>query len=109
MEIAKNRNERSVESKTGNAMKNYLIIYNPDNNSAIINDRIKSLGEYYILKPNHFVVNSVLETAKEVYNSIVKTDFNNLTILVLAFEPVVGQNYWGVDKKELWDWLENHR
>lgn len=86
-------------------MRTYLIIYNPENNSAIINDRIKSLGDYYILKPNHFFIRTEYKTAQEVYNAIVKKDFGNLTILVLAFEPIVAQNYWGVDNKSLWSWL----
>lgn len=89
-------------------MKVFFISYSQENNSEIINDRIKSLGDYYCLKNTEYLVCSTLERADDVYSSIAKSDFTKLNILIISVNTQMALDYWGVSKKELWTWLSNH-
>lgn len=90
-------------------MKTYLISYNNENNSPIINDRIKSLGDYDCLNTTQFLVQSSFDNADEVYRIITKDDFSKMTIFIISVNPMVQSDYWGVGRKELWTWLDSHR
>ena len=89
-------------------MKVFFISYNEVSNSAILNDRIKTLGDYYIFKQNQFFVQSNFSNADEVYRAITKDDFTKETILIIGVDTNVQTGYWGVEKKELWTWLKDH-
>lgn len=89
-------------------MKVYFISYNPNSNSIILNDRIKSLGDYYCFKPTQFFVQSPLQTAEEVFRVIAKDDFARETMLIIAVDSTAQTGYWGIEKKELWTWLKEH-
>ncbi len=86
--------------------KIYLIIYKPENDSDILKDRIKGLGSHYKVFDSHWFVKSVLDTAKEVYDAIVKDDLTTINLLVLNIIPTVQDSYWGYMNASLWDWLK---
>ncbi len=89
-------------------MRTYLVKYKPDDNSSIINDRIRNVGKYYTLADCEFLVKSEFNTSQQLYNYIVKEDYKTLSIIVIAIDARVVDGYWGVSKKELWDWLKNN-
>lgn len=87
-------------------MKTYLIINNSGEPlSDVVKDRIKSIGSFFFLQQDLFFVRTERETAKEVYEAIVKTDFSTLSIVILSVDPTVIQSYWGRSKNEFWNWL----
>jgi len=89
-------------------MRTYLVKYKPEDNSPVINDRIRNAGNYYALANCEFLVQSEYSTAQELYNYIVKDDYKTLSIVVLAIDARVVNGYWGVSKNELWDWLKEN-
>lgn len=89
-------------------MRTYFVKYKQEENSSVIDDRIRNSGSYYALANCEFLVYSQFDTAKELYDDIVKDDFKTLTIVVFAIDATVVKGYWGVSKNELWDWLKNH-
>ena len=88
-------------------MRTYLVKYEQDENSLVINDRIRNSGSFYALSDCEFLVQSELHTAKELYDQIVKDDFKTLTVLVIALDAKVEEGYWGMSKKDLWEWLKS--
>ena len=86
-------------------MRTYLVKYKSSESSSVIDDRIKNTGKYYALSTSEFLVYSCYDNAKDLYEEIVKDDFKTLTILVIAIDPNVSVGYWGIAKKELWQWL----
>ena len=86
-------------------MRTYLIKYKQGENSSVIDDRIMNCGLYFALSECEFLVTSEYNTAKELYNSIVKDDFRTLSIFIVAIDATVDSGYWGVSKNDLWDWL----
>lgn len=89
-------------------MRTYLIKYKQGENSTVIDDRIRNSGPYFALAECEFLVTSRFDTAKELYNDIVKDDFTTLSILILSIDATVDIGYWGVSKNDLWDWLKEH-
>lgn len=89
-------------------MKVYFISYKLDAMSPIINDRIESLGDYYRVAPTQYFVCCQNEVAQNVYETIAKDDFTNLSILVISVNPAISTDYWGVGKTEMWDWFKSH-
>lgn len=88
-------------------MRTYLIKYKQEDNSSVIDDRIRNSGAYFALSECEFLVTSEYETAKELYNAIVRDDFTTLSIFIVAVDATVDSGYWGVSKKDLWDWLRD--
>lgn len=89
-------------------MKTFFISYTSEAESVILEERIKLLGEYYVYSRNQFFVSAQFESAEALYKAIVKTDFTNLSILIISVGCNVSKDFWGVEKKELWTWLGNH-
>ena len=89
-------------------MRTYLIKYKQGDYSSVIDDRIRNSGSYFALSDCEFLVTSRFDTARELYNDIVKTDFQTLSILIVAIDGTVDTGYWGVSKNDLWDWLRDH-
>lgn len=89
-------------------MKTYFISYINESESEILDERIKSLGEYYMYSRNQYFVSTHLDSADALYKAIVKTDFTNLSIMIISVGCNVSKDFWGVEKKELWTWLSNH-
>ena len=89
-------------------MNIYLVSYTPTNDleSVIINDRIKSIGNFYSYKSHQFFVATDLSSAEDVYKAIAKNDYIKTTMLVVSINSNVRMGYWGVEQKELWHWLE---
>lgn len=87
-------------------MKIYLVIYHEGDDSDILKDRIKNLGDYYRFFNNHWFVKTTLDKAEDVYDEIVKKDLSTLNIIVLNVDPKLSHNYWGFMNKALWDWLK---
>lgn len=89
-------------------MRTYLIKYKQGENSSIIDDRIRNSGPYFALGECEFLVSSEFNTAKDLYDDIVKDDFKTLSIIIVAIDATVDSGYWGVSKKDLWDWLKEN-
>lgn len=89
-------------------MKTYLIKYRQEEKSSVIDDRIRNSGHYYALSECEFLVRSSFDSARDLYNDIVKNDFQSLSILVVAIEARVVDGYWGVSRNELWEWLREN-
>ena len=88
-------------------MRTYLIKYKQEDNSSVIDDRIRTSGTYFALSECEFLVTSEYNTAKELYNAIVRDDFTTLSIFIVAIDATVDSGYWGVSKNDLWDWLRD--
>lgn len=86
--------------------KIYLIILGPSVDKDFLIQRIRDLGDVYIVYGNNVFVSSTLNTAQEVYNAIVTEGMEDQTsvILDLGSHP----DYWGYTKKELWTWINEH-
>ncbi|MCM1302313.1 MAG: hypothetical protein NC250_03095 [Alistipes senegalensis] len=88
-------------------MKTYLIIYAEEtNNTEILIDRIKSLGDYCRFFNNHWFVRTSLNTAEDVYKSIIKDDLATISVIVLNISSQPSHNYWGFMNKAVWEWLK---
>lgn len=88
-------------------MRTYLIKYKQEENSSVIDDRIRNCGPYFALSECEFLVTSNYDSAKELYNTIVRDDFKTLSIFIVAIDAAVDTGYWGVSKNDLWDWLRD--
>jgi len=88
-------------------MKTFLIKYKQGENSSVIDDRIRNSGPYYALSECEFLVSSQFNTARELYDDIVKDDFKTLSIFIVAVDPTVDSGYWGVSRNDLWAWLSD--
>lgn len=86
--------------------KIYLIILGPDVDKDLLIQRIRTLGEIFIVFGNNVFVSSDRENAQRVYNAIVNEEIGQQTSIVLDLGSNPG--YWGYTKKELWTWLESH-
>lgn len=89
-------------------MKIYLVKYKQGEKSSVIDDRIRNAGPYYALSDCEFLVFSSYDKARELYDDIVKNDFQTLSIIVFAIDPTIISGYWGVSNNELWDWLRDN-
>ena len=89
-------------------MRTYFVKYEQEENSLVINDRIRNSGQFYALSDCEYLVRSEVNTAKGLYDQIVKDDFKTLTVLVIALDAKVEDGYWGMSKKELWEWLKSN-
>lgn len=91
-------------------MNIFLIINNSGSNlSDVIKDRIKTIGngDFYHLQSDLYFVKTEMKTAKEVYSSIVKTDYPTLSLVVMSIDPRVDISYWGRSKHSFWSWLKD--
>lgn len=86
--------------------KIYLVILGPDVDKDLLIQRIRDLGDVFIVFGNNVFVSSGLNTAQAVYNAIITDEIGQQTSVVLD----LGENpeYWGYTKKELWTWLDGH-
>ena len=84
----------------------YLIILGPDVDKDLLIQRIRSLGDVYVVFGNNVFVSSERNSAQEVYNAIINDEIGQQTSVVLDLGPNPG--YWGYTKKELWSWLDEH-
>ena len=84
----------------------YLIILGPDVDKDLLIQRIRGLGDVFVVFGNNVFVSSDRETAQDVYNAIVTEDMGQQTSVVLDLGSTPG--YWGYTKKELWAWLKEH-
>lgn len=89
-------------------MKTYLIKYKQEENSSVIDDRIRNCGTYFALSECEFLITCSYDSAKELYNAIVKDDFKTLSILIVVIDATVDSGYWGVAKNDLWEWLKDN-
>ena len=84
----------------------YLIILGPDVNKDLLIQRIRALGEVYVVFGNNVFVSSESESAQDVYNAMITEEMGQQTSVVLDLGTRPG--YWGYTKKELWAWLNSH-
>ena len=86
--------------------KLYLIIVEPDSTPLAMRERIQNIGNVYRLYDS-YLVSSDIRSAEELYNSIVRQDFNSDEIVV--FELPLDKNcYFGYSDRDLWDWLSEN-
>lgn len=86
--------------------KIYLIILGPNVDKDILIQKIRELGDVFIVFGNNIFVSSTLNTAQEVYDSIVTSGMEEQTSVILDLGTRPG--YWGYTKKELWAWINDH-
>lgn len=84
----------------------FLIILGPDVDKDLLIQRIRALGDIYVVFGNNVFVSSERATAQEVYNSIINDEMDQQTSVVLDLGSQPG--YWGYTKRELWTWLDEH-
>lgn len=86
--------------------KIYLIILGPEVDKDLLIQRIRGLGDIYVVYGNNVFVSSDKETVQDVYNAILSEETGQITSVVLDLGTA--PNYWGYTKKELWAWLNDH-
>ena len=86
--------------------KIFLIILGPNADKDFLLQRIRDLGDVYIVFGNSIFVSSLYDTAQEVYNAIIGESGQQQTSVVLDLGTNPG--YWGYTKRELWTWLNSH-
>lgn len=86
--------------------KIYLIILGPSVDKDFLIQRIRDLGDVYVVFGNNVFVSSNLNTAQEVYNAIVSSEMEEQTSVILDLGSHPG--YWGYTKKDLWSWINEH-
>lgn len=84
----------------------YLIVLGSDVDKDLLIQQIRTLGDIYVVFGNNVFVSSELNSAQEVYNTIVTEEMGQQTSVVLDLGP--NPDYWGYTKKELWSWLNEH-
>lgn len=82
----------------------FIIILDPNANAATIRGRITELGDHYIVYGNQYLVLAELDTAREVYERLVRNDEQPSGIVVLC-TSTNELTYWGYYDKKLWEWL----
>lgn len=86
--------------------KIYLIILGPDVEKENLIQRIKGMGDVYVVFGNNVFVCSEKETAQDIYTAIATNDIGQQTSVVLDLGST--PKYWGYTKKELWAWFKKH-
>lgn len=86
--------------------KIFLIILGPNADKDLLIQRIRDLGDIYIVFGSNIFVSSLYNTAQEVYNAIIGESAQQQTSVVLDLGTNPG--YWGYTKRELWTWLNSH-
>lgn len=86
--------------------KIYLIILGPSVDKDFLIQRIRDLGDVYVVFGNNVFVSSNLNTAQDVYNAIVSSEMEEQTSVILDLGTHPG--YWGYTKKDLWSWINEH-
>lgn len=86
--------------------KIFLIILGPNADKDFLLQRIRDLGDVYIVFGSSIFVSSSYDTAQEVYNAIIGESGQQQTSVVLDLGTNPG--YWGYTKRELWTWLNSH-
>ena len=86
--------------------KIYLIILGPSSDKDLLIQRIKTLGDTYIVFGNNIFVSSFYDSAKDVYNAIIGEAAEQQASVVLDLGTNPG--YWGYTRRELWSWLNSH-
>lgn len=75
-----------------------------DTDAAILRDRVKALGKYFLLDDYHIFVETSL-TTKDVHQNIIGTDLQESGVIEILLKDT-GYGIWGRAKAGLWDWLE---
>lgn len=86
--------------------KIFLILLGPNADKDLLIQRIRDLGDVYIVFGSNIFVSSLYNTAQEVYNAIIGESAQQQTSVVLDLGTNPG--YWGYTKRELWTWLNSH-
>lgn len=86
--------------------KIFLIILGPNADKDFLIQRIRNLGDVYMVFGSSIFVSSSYDTAQEVYNAIIGESGQQQTSVVLDLGTNPG--YWGYTKRELWTWLNSH-
>ena len=86
--------------------KIYIILVEPNETPNEMRERILSIGNVYSLY-NSFIVCSDIQSAEELYNSIVRQDFNSEEIVVFEL-PLDKKCYFGYSDRDLWKWLSEN-
>ncbi len=86
--------------------KIYLVILGSDVNKDLLIQRIRELGDTYVVFGNNVFLSSELESAQDVYNAMITEELGQQTSVVLDLGTRPG--YWGYTKKELWAWFDSH-
>lgn len=85
----------------------FIIILDPNADATIIRDRIAELGDYYIVYKNQYLVLADLDTARDVYERLMRNEEQPTGIVVLC-TSTEQLTYWGYSNKKLWEWLGEH-
>lgn len=85
----------------------FIIILDPNANSALLRAKIQELGEYYNIYNNQYVVCANYENAQQLYEKLVPQGTPQTGIVIFS-TPVESLKYWGYSDKGLWTWLSNH-
>ena len=86
--------------------KIYIILVEPNETPIEMRDRIQNIGNVYRLYDS-FIVCSEIQSAEELYNSIVRQDFNSEEIVVFEL-PLDKRCYFGYSDRDLWKWLSEN-
>ena len=74
-------------------------------NAAILRERVKALGKYFVLDDYHLFVQTEYSTS-DVHKNITGTDLKESSIIEVEIENIE-YGIWGRAKAGLWDWLKN--
>lgn len=76
-----------------------------DADAAILRDRVKALGKYFLLDDYHIFVETSL-TTNVVHQNITGTDLQEASVIEVSLQNT-DYGIWGRAKAGLWGWLEN--
>ena len=84
--------------------KIYIVNYSSKVSESVINDKIKSLGDWFNYFPNSFLLFSS-SSVQTIYNNIA-TNLPEDRFLILEIDL---KDYWGWLPKEAWEWLNTKK
>lgn len=87
--------------------KIFIIILDPNVDTSVVKNRITELGDHYNIYGDQYLVLADFESAKDVYEKLIRKDDNPVRIVVLCADPETF-SYWGYSDKGLWAWLKSH-
>ncbi len=88
-------------------MKTFIVLIHNDDDVAVVRERLTQLGSCFVFYDKEFLVETTLNTAREVYNQIENTD--QFEIVVFEINILEIDSYWGFANIELWNWLKDRQ
>lgn len=87
----------------------FIILFGSTVDAAPLINRLRNLGQYYVLDSHQFLLLANFQSAQELHQTIVGNNPILATVPVVIFcVNYYDLSYWGYSDNNLWNWLSSH-